>query len=46
MIIIFTFKSANLLKYFPKHSEDLKSLCDAHKNVQQERGVLKWREGQ
>jgi hypothetical protein len=46
IIIIFTFKSSNLLKYFLKHSEDLKSLCDAHKNVQQERGVMKWRDGQ
>jgi len=46
MIIIFTIKSSNLLKYFLKHSEDLKSLCDAHKNVQQEREVMKWSEGQ
>jgi hypothetical protein len=46
MIIIFIFKSLNLLKYFLKHSEDLKRLCNANKNVQQERGVMKWRERQ
>jgi hypothetical protein len=46
MIIIFTFKPSNTLKYFLKNSEDLKSLFDAHKNVQQEKGIMKWREGQ
>jgi hypothetical protein len=45
-IIIITFKSSNLLKSFVKHSEDPKSLFDAHKNVQLERGVVQWREGQ